>query len=107
MTHTVEIKDRWGRPMRLSVSLDIFDNSGSWHSLTYGMIKYHKGVVRQDSSSEFAPDSDAELYAAGHSCGLILYTFISWGTVNDKGTGNISGFWVIGLTPGAIEWSIV
>jgi hypothetical protein len=107
VTHMVQVKDRWGKPMQLSVYLDIFDNSGSWHTITKGMIRYDKGVVRQDSSSEFAPDSDAELYAPGHSCGLVLETFTSWGTVNRSGTGTVSGFWAVGLTPGAIDWSIV
>ena len=107
MTHIVEVKDGFGKRMQLSVYLDIFDKSGSWRTLTKGMIRYDKGAIRQDSSSEFAPDSDLDLYAPSHSCGLSLYTFTSWGTVNDGGTGTVSGFWVIGLTPGHIDWSIV
>jgi hypothetical protein len=108
MRHTVEIADTDGNTMQLSVSVDSITFGGSWTSLTKGMINHHNGWVEQIKGWGVLVDIAAHLYAAGVSgWGISLDTFISWGTVNDQGTGTIVQPWCIGLTPGAIEWSIV
>ncbi len=105
MTHTVEIADSKGKTMQLSVSVDTLGFGGSWRSLTKGMIKHNSGPIHQYKIG-WSASFDVGIMAGGY-WGIKLGTFISWGTVNDEGTGTIEQAWVIGLEPGNIEWSIV
>jgi hypothetical protein len=106
MTHTVEIADTAGNTMQLSVSVETLGQGGSWRSLTKGMINHNSGPVAQTADSGFSPDTHVNLMAGGVT-GIHLDTFVSWGTANDQGTGWVRQQWVLGLTPGDIEWSIV
>ncbi|SRR5258708_30778701 len=106
MRHTVEIADTDGNTMQLSVYVENITTGGSWRSLTKGMIRHNSGPVIQYQDSYWSVDTNVGLLAGG-SAGIHLQRFISWGSVNDEGTGTIDQPWVIGLKPGAIEWSIV
>ena len=108
MRHAVEIADSAGNTMQLSVSVDTIGNGGSWRSLTKGMIRYNSGPVKQFAPS-ITSDWNVQLIrtSGGTYWGIELDSFISWGTVNDEGSGTLLQPWVIGLTPGAIEWSLV
>src|SRR5438105_950668 len=100
MRHTVEIADTDGNTMQLSVAVDNVAFGGSWRSLTKGMIRHNSGPLTQGKHS-WSTVIDVYLEAGGH-WGIRLDAFISWGTVNDEGTGTIVQPWVIGLKPGAI-----
>src|SRR5439155_11736388 len=105
MKHTVEIADSQGRTMQISVYVENIGFGGSWRALDKGMIRHNSGSVVQYTGS-WDPDVGVELMAGG-AAGIDLEKFISWGTVNDEGTGTVEQAWVIGLTPGEIEWSVV
>jgi hypothetical protein len=107
MRHTVEIADSAGNTMQLSVSVDIIGTGGSWRSLTKGMIRYNSGPVHQFVPT-FTGDWNVQLIRTSDgTSGIQLDSFISWGTANDEGTGTLAQPWVIGLTPGAIDWTLV
>jgi hypothetical protein len=107
MRHTVEIADSQGKTMQLSVSVDNVGWGGSWRSIDKGMIRRNSGPVNQWAPGK-GPDVKVELLEPdGKHWGVQLEKFISWGTVNDQGTGTLLQPWCIGLTPGDIEWSIV
>jgi hypothetical protein len=105
MWHTVEIADTDGNTMQLSVYAETLGVGGTWRSLTKGMIKHNSGPIYQPKRT-WTTDTDVQLMSGGFA-GMKLNTFISWGTVNDQGTGTVEQPWVIGLTPGAIDWVIV
>ena len=105
MRHTVEIADSAGKTMQISVYVENIGFGGSWRSITKGMIRHNSGSVVQYTGS-FDPDVGVQLVAGG-AAGINFEKFISWGTVNDEGTGTLEQPWVLALTPGAIEWSIV
>lgn len=107
MRHTVEIADSQGKTMQLSVSADTVGWGGSWRSIDKGMIRHNSGPVDQAKGSWSLDLTVRLLNPADDSWGIKLDTFISWGTVNDQGTGTLLQPWCIGLTPGDIEWSIV
>lgn len=108
MRHTVEIADSQGKTMQLSVYVNEIGSGGSWRAIEKGMIRYNSGPVRQVAQGYFDPDTDLELMVSdGRTHGIKLIEFISWDTVNDQGTGYVVQPWVIGLTPGNIDWSIV
>jgi hypothetical protein len=69
------------------------------------MIRHNSGPL--DQVKDFGFKAINVQLLAGGSWGIQLDEFTTWGTVNDQGTGTLDQPWVIGLTPGAIEWSIV
>src|ERR1700681_4704330 len=105
MRHTVEIADSDGNTMQLSVYVDTTDWGGSWYSLTKGGIRYHNGAISQ-SKRDWGSGIEVDIIH-GRYMGIQLWNFVSWGTVNDQGTGWLQQSWVIGLKPGAIDWSLV
>src|SRR5690242_18358372 len=105
MTHTVEIADTDGNTMQLSVYVENLGWGGSWRAIDKGMIRHNSGPVVQYTGA-WDPDVGVQLCAGGYA-GVNLHDFISWGSVNDEGTGTVVQSWVLGLKPGAIEWSIV
>jgi hypothetical protein len=105
MQHTVEIADTQGKTMKISVTAETIGFGGSWRAIDKGMICHNSGSVEQ-SKIKNGFDLDVHLTAGGE-WGINLSDFISWGTVNDQGTGKLLQPWVLSLTPGKIEWSIV
>jgi len=93
--------------MQLSVYGENLGWGGSWRSLTKGMIRHNSGPVEQ-VRNDFFGAIDLRI-DAGNAYGITLQAFIGgWsGTLNDEGTGTVAQPWVIGLKPGAMEWSIV
>ena len=107
MRHTVEIADSKGKTMQLSVSVNTFGTSGSWRSIDKGMIRYNSGPVKQWAPSITSDWNVSLLKSSDNTWGIQFDNFISWGTVNDSGTGTVVQPWVLGLEPGRIDWAIV
>jgi hypothetical protein len=98
MWHTSRIADTDGNTMQLSVYAETLGMGGTWRSLPKGMIKHNSGSICQPKRSG-TTDTNVWLLAGGLA-GIKLDTFISWGTVNDQGTGTVEQPWVIGLEGG-------
>ena len=105
MRHTVEIADSKGKTMQLSVSVETLGFGGSWRALDKGFIRHNSGPINQSKDSD-GFTLNVQIVADGH-WGINLLEFISWGTVNDQGTGTLEQAWAVSLAPGPIEWSIV
>ena len=104
MRHTVEIADLASNTMLISVSVDTIGNGGSWRAIDKGFLRYNSGALEQFKDPIIG--WCVRLLANGNR-GLGLDSFLSWGTVNDQGTGMVSQTWVIALKPGRLDWSIV
>jgi hypothetical protein len=105
MQNTVEIADSACNTMQLSVSVNLIGNGGNWRSLDKGMIRHNSGSLERVAPT-FWSDFDVFL-SAGGNWGIRLDAYFGFTSANDQGTGVILQPWVIGLTPGAIEWSLV
>lgn len=106
MRHTVEIADSDGETMQISVSVETIGLGGSWRAIDKGYISHNSGGISQ-YKGRWSATYLAQLLTSDGTCGIRLYDFVSFGTVNDQGTGSLEQAWAVALKPGPIEWSLV
>lgn len=106
MRHTVEIADTQGTTMQIALDVDNVDWGGSWRSIDKGYIRYNSGSIVQYKPEGVFTGVGVQLIHDGTG-GITLDQFISWGTVNDQGSGRLEQPWCAALQPGRIDWAIV
>lgn len=109
-THTILIKDDFGKSFKVAVSLGWVGFSiGTWRSLDNGSISVPFGTVKTGASQGTL--TSQHIYLSRNTqdtyWGIRLNDFRDVLGINDQGMGEIADSWAISLRPNRISWMIV